>query len=513
MISTKNIASLNTTLHRVFEDTAIEFPEKIAISDALGITMTYGELLVRAKRLGSSLRLRGAERNKPVGIVMERSVDMLVGILGILFSGAPYLPLDPSAPNSRNSRILSLAGANLVLTNKSSSILEPTEACVQVILEEVESNDNIKNTDLEYISNPDDLAYVIFTSGSTGDPKGVMIEHKSAINRLQWMKEEYDLVPEDVLIQKTPYIFDVSVWEIFLWYFGGASLFILEHGYEKFPQAIVSAVQENKVSFMHFIPSLLNVFLNYIGTPELESLSSLKYVFCSGESLGAALAEKFYSLFTYENTRLVNFYGPTEATVDVTYFNVPSHDLEQNIPIGRSIANTGLHIIDGDEVLNAGQTGEIAISGINLAKGYINQPALTNQHFVYHSGIGKRIYRTGDLGTMTSDGLVYFYGRNDDQVKVRGIRIELGEIENLLLRHPKVKECAVVLDKKSENVVFIVAYIITNENFDLDEIKHYAKSSLPVYMIPNRYLEVTELPRLASGKIDRKQLRSGTLIS
>ncbi|MBL3658740.1 amino acid adenylation domain-containing protein [Fulvivirga sediminis] len=513
MISTKNLASLNTTLHKVLEDAALEFPDKVAVKDASGKSLTYAEFLLRAKSVGYALRTEGAVRNKPVGILMDRSADMIVAIFGILFSGAPYLPLDPAAPASRNSKILSLAEATLLVTSKLTDVDMPQGAYGHLILENIIADTHAENVDLEYINDADDLAYVIFTSGSTGDPKGVMIEHRSVVNRLQWMKEEYELYHEDVLIQKTPYIFDVSVWELFLWCFAGSSLYVLEPGYEKFPQTIVSAVEEHKVSYIHFIPSLLNVFLNYVGPTELKGLASLKYVFCSGESLGVALAEKFYGQFNYEHIRLVNFYGPTEATVDVTYYNVLPQDLGQTIPIGHAIANTEIHIIDGDNVLQEGEVGELAISGVNLARGYINQPGLTDQYFVYHEQLGKRIYKSGDQASMNSDGLIHFYGRNDDQVKVRGIRIELGEIENILLRHASVEECVVILDKKSDNVMFIVAYIINSDNANLEDIKEYVKSSLPMYMIPNRYVEVTDLPRLASGKIDRKQLRSGVLTS
>lgn len=507
MLTTSITSSLHTTLHSVFESKALKSPDKVAIIDNSYGEVSYGQLLEKAKTLAAILRENGADRNQPVALMIDRSVEMMIGIYSILFSGSAYLPIDPATPANRVARILEIANARLMVTSSKYAASLSEVACQKLVIED-ELQRNTDYGELPYINVPEDLAYVIFTSGSTGDPKGVMVEHRSVINRLQWMKEMYQLGADDVLLQKTPIIFDVSVWELFLWFFSGAKLYLLQPGHEKFPQSIIQAIHEQKVSFIHFIPSLLNVFLNYLTEEDISLLGSLKYTFCSGEALSAYQIYQFYD--TFEKTQLVNFYGPTEATVDVTYYNVPRGH-EGAVPIGNAIANIEIHTLDenGDPVVD--QEAEIAISGIGLARGYINNKARTNESFFYHEGLKKRIYKTGDQGRITENGLVYFSGRNDDQVKIRGIRIELGEIENTLLQSRLVSECVVVLNKKSRNVVFTEAFVTMKQGIPIEELKAYAKGNLPSYMIPFKYRSVDDFPRLVSGKIDKKSLRNGAV--
>ena len=507
MITTSITSSLHTTLHEVFEREALESPDKVAIIDDAYGEVSYGQLLEKAKALGAILREHGADRNQPVAIMIDRSVEMMMGIYGILFSGSAYLPIDPATPANRVARILEISNAGLMIISRQYVPALPEGVC-QTLLIEDELQKHTTDVELTCINEPEDLAYVIFTSGSTGDPKGVMVEHRSVINRLQWMKEMYHLGPDDTLLQKTPVIFDVSVWELFLWFFSGAKLHLLPAGHEKFPQSIIHAIHQQKVSFIHFIPSLLNVFLNYLTEDDIPLLCSLKYTFCSGEALSSYQIDQFYT--TFEKTQLVNFYGPTEATVDVTYYNVP-RDHQGAVPIGKAIANIAIHILDNDGALVVDQEGEIAISGLGLARGYINNTELTDKSFFYHQGLQQRIYRTGDQGKITEDGLVYFSGRNDDQVKIRGIRIELGEIENTLLQSRLVSECVVVLNKKSRNVVFPEAFVTMKDGIPIEELKAYAKTNLPSYMIPFKYWPVEKFPRLFSGKIDKKLLRNEVL--
>lgn len=490
-----------TTLHKRFQEQAKATPDQVALIGPDGTIVSYQELLQQAHQLAKALRVMGVQRNEPVAILMDRSIEMMIALFGVLFSGGAYLPIHPTTPRPRIQKILQIADAKLVLISEAQRSFSFEEGEVLVVGEVLSKVTSVP--ELEEVNQPEDLAYIIFTSGSTGEPKGVMVPHQAVMNRLEWMAAAYQLDDTDVLLQKTPFIFDVSVWELFLWFFRGAKMALLEPGHEKFPQAIVQAVAEHTVTFIHFIPSLLNVFLNYIGDEEVSKIKHLKYVFCSGETLHTHQVEAFYQNF--ETTQLVNFYGPTEATVDVTYFDVPRGH-EGQIPIGTSIDNVQIHILDDDQNPVVNEEGEIAISGIGLAKGYVNRESLTHEHFIQHEGLERRIYKTGDRGVITQTGIVYFYGRKDHQVKIRGIRIEIGEIENSLIESDLLEECVICLEKKSDSIVLIVAYIAFKNQASVAELKKFAKENLPDFMVPNRYETVKEFPRLTSGKIDRKSL-------
>ena len=292
-------------------------------------------------------------------------------------------------------------------------------------------------SNIENINKPNDLAYIIYTSGSTGKPKGTMIEHYSVINRLNWMQKMYPLGEHDVILQKTPFTFDVSVWELFWWSFVGAKVCFLIPGGEKDPEEIVRAAQRNKITTMHFVPSMLNVFLDHLeGSSNVDKLSSLSQVFASGEALNVQQAERFNRILNRQfKTKLHNLYGPTEATVDVSYFDCSTGETLEIIPIGKPIDNISLYVVDKNYGLQpVGVAGELCIAGDGLARGYLNKPELTMEKFVQNPFVpGTRMYRTGDLARWLPDGNIEFLGRIDHQVKIRGFRIELGEIEVQLL--------------------------------------------------------------------------------
>ncbi|MCP5102458.1 MAG: amino acid adenylation domain-containing protein [bacterium] len=486
----------NKTIHRLFEEQVERTPEDTAVIFK-NRELSYRELNEKANRLARRLRESGIGPGSIVAVMTDRSVEMMTALFWILKAGGAYLPISPDNPPKRTRHILADSGARVLLTQK-----------------DLEEPPAYSGMNLPHLNTPRDPMYVIYTSGSTGKPKGVVIEHHSLVNRLHWMQRKYPIGPGDTLLQKTPFTFDVSLWELFWWSFTGAKVCFLPPGFERFPQAIVETVEKQAVTLVHFVPSMLNSFLNYVretGTGDVERLSSLKRVFVSGEALKPAHVKNFNStLHRVNGTALTNLYGPTEATVDVSYFDCPPGvDLEQ-VPIGRPIDNIQLHVLDerGQE-RPVGETGELCISGVGVARGYLNRPELTAERFYRsyktHKSY-KTYYKTGDLCRRLPDGNIEFLGRIDHQVKIRGLRIELGEIESVLLENETVKECAVLVEQQSETIVNLVAYIVPGDGFSPGDLKKGLKHYLPSYMIPNQFVPLEQMPLTPSGKIDRKSL-------
>jgi len=364
---------------------------------------------------------------------------------------------------------------------------------------------------LVIVNQPRDLAYVIYTSGSTGKPKGVMIEHRSVVNRLHWMQSAYPIGADDVILQKTPYYFDVSVWELFWWALQGAKLCFLMPGGERIPLAIVETIRKHRVTVLHFVPSMLNVFLEYLDgkdTRVLEGLASVRQVFVSGEALTPSHVTKFNNILAKRTgARLTNLYGPTEATVDVSYYDCPSHNDFEKVPIGRPIHNIRLYVMRDGQQVAFGEVGELCIAGVGLARGYLNNLALTDEKFVVSPGNpAERVYRTGDVARWLPDGNIEYLGREDHQVKIRGLRIELGEIENTIRDCPGIADCVCVARKYSENVTLIIAYLVCRSRLEVDSLKQYLKKNLPDYSIPNHFEFLDRIPLTPSGKADRKAL-------
>jgi amino acid adenylation domain-containing protein len=496
----------NKTISRLFAEQAERTPDNIALHGCMIAWMhgevgaiTYKELNEQSNRVARFLIEKGVLADSIVGIMMERSVEMIIGIFGILKSGGAYLPIDPAYPQERIDYMLKDSGAKILLSELSevSKVSEGTEI--------VKPGELIE----EY---PAHLCYIIYTSGSTGKPKGVLIEHHSVINRLNWMQRFYPLEKDDVIMQKTPFIFDVSVWELSWWVLTGSSVFLLEPGAEKEPEKLVEAIEKHKITVMHFVPSMLNAFLEYIeGAGDLKKLAGLRRVFASGEALGVRQVETFNRLINRVNAaQLVNLYGPTEATVDVSYFNTSVGRDYDAIPIGKPIDNIQLYILDKGGCLQPpGIAGELCITGVGLARGYLNRCELTagkfiniNHHssFIVHHSI---LYRTGDLARRLPDGNIEFLGRLDNQVKIRGFRIELSELENILVKHGDIKEAVVLVNESSGGSKHLCAYFVPANPLTADNIREYLKAYLPSYMIPSYFIRVDRMPLLPNGKIDR----------
>ncbi|HET6974042.1 MAG TPA: amino acid adenylation domain-containing protein [Pyrinomonadaceae bacterium] len=434
-------------LHKLFETQAARTPKATALvyDDE---RLTYEELNERANQLAHHLRGSGVGPETRVGICLERSLEMVIGLLGILKAGAAYVPLEPSYPQERLSLMIEEAGIRVVLTTQRfREILSVDAICL-----DADWNQIARQSKANPATNtvPGNLAYVIYTSGSTGKPKGSMITHEGICNRLLWMQDAYRLTAADRVLQKTPYTFDVSLWEFFWPLITGARLVMARPGGQGDSRYLVETIRQEKITTMHFVPSMLAVFLE---EREAGECRSLKRVICSGEALSYELKEKFVKLLPAE---LHNLYGPTEASVDVTYWDCRSELERAIVPIGRPIANTQIYVLDKNlQVVPVGVPGELYIGGAGLARGYLNKPDLTAERFLPDPFGGARLYRTGDLARYLADGNVKYLGRTDHQVKLRGFRIELGEIEAALNEHSAVQQAVVVARDKR-----LVAYVV-----------------------------------------------------
>ncbi|HEX3045902.1 MAG TPA: amino acid adenylation domain-containing protein, partial [Bacillota bacterium] len=504
-------------IYQLFEEQVRKTPGERAVIFE-NSSLTYGELNAKANQLARRLRQKGVKPDSIVGVLMERSLEMMIGIMATLKSGAAYLPMSPEYPNERIKYMLQDSAATLLLTTgrfqENAALAAPMESVVPTINLEDGALYSGDDRNLEIVNHPGSLAYVIYTSGSTGKPKGVMIEHYSLVNRLNWMQKSYSLGPEDVILQKTPYTFDVSVWELFWWSMTGAKVCFLTPGGEKEPATIVNAIEKHKITTMHFVPSMLTTFLGYLehGIPA-ERLSSLRQVFSSGEALHPGQVTKFNQLLYRKNgTKLHNLYGPTEATVDVSYFDCSTGDDPSRplgtIPIGKPIDNIQLYILDTNlKPQPIGVPGELHIAGDGLARGYLKQPELTTAKFVLNPfRPGERMYKTGDLARLLPDGNIEYLGRIDNQVKVRGNRIELGEIETELLKHPAVREAVTIAREDGEGNKYLCAYLVLEKDLPVIEFREHLSKSLPEYMIPSYFIRLEKIPLTSSGKADRKSL-------
>jgi surfactin family lipopeptide synthetase A len=504
----------DVTIHALFEARVLLHPFQPAVLCdhdhywGSGV-LSYIQLNKRANQVAHLLRRRGMRRGQIVGILAERSFAMTIGIFGILKAGCAYLPLSPDDPPERLNYLLNNAGVELLLVHTATTAKAPAGVELIDLEDPALYTGPISNPPI--INQPNDLAYVIYTSGSTGKPKGVMIEHRSVVNRLHWMQSAYPIDRHDVLLQKTPYCFDVSVWELFWWALEGAALCLLVPRGEKIPQALIETIRKQRVTVLHFVPSMLNVFLEYLdGRPDkvCNGLSSLRRVFASGEALSPAHVRKFNEIIGQKtNARLTNLYGPTEATVDVTSFDCPVGGEFDRIPIGKPIQNMRTYILRDGEQMPVGEAGELCLAGVGLARGYLNNPQLTNERFVEYPAVpGERVYRTGDLARWLPDGNIEYLGREDHQVKIRGMRIELGEIENTIQSFPGVADCVVATKKYSESIVVIIAYLVCKEEIDLAALKRHLQRFLPDYMVPGQFQRISHVPLTANGKADRNAL-------
>ncbi|AHD05618.1 putative non-ribosomal peptide ligase domain protein [Paenibacillus larvae subsp. larvae DSM 25430] len=501
----------NRTIHDIFEEQAAKTPEHTACVFG-GTSLSYRQLNERANRLARSLREAEVRSDQLVGLMADRSLEMVIGVLAILKAGGAYVPISPDYPEERIRYMLEDSETNLLLVQHH---LQGRVAFAGKMMNlndpEIYGEDG---SNLEPISGPKSLAYVIYTSGSTGKPKGVMVEHHSVVNRLWWMQENYPVYETDTILQKTTFTFDVSVWELFWWSIAGSKVCLLTAGGEKDPKHIVETIAEQGITTMHFVPAMLHAFLDYVeqlsNGERKEKLGTLRQVFASGEALPPQHVARFHRLITPVNqVKLINLYGPTEATVDVSYFDCQADREYDVIPIGKPISNIQIYMVgnESEQLQPVGVAGELCISGVGLARGYLNRPELTAEKFVDNPFVpGEKMYRTGDLARWLPDGNIEYLGRIDSQVKIRGFRIELEEIESALQGYDKLQKAAVSF-REAGNEKKLVAYITVHEELSVSELRRFLSDILPEYMIPAEFVIVHDIPLNSSGKIDRKRLK------
>jgi len=520
----------NKTLMDLFADQVEQTPDQVALVGTklqntnykhnYNISITYRELNNKAGHLALMLKEKGLQPDNIVGIMVERSFEMVIGILGILKAGGAYLPIDPEYPEERIYYMLEDSKVKFLL--KKDNIGSHLKGGQKLFVL------NFEHLNYEFVSdfgfrisdlNASNLAYVIYTSGSTGRPKGVLVDHNSIVNTLSALDRVYPFTSSDVYLLKTSYLFDVSLTELFGWFCGngdgGGRLALLEPGGEKDPDKILEAIEKMGVTHINFVPSMFNVFVDHLSQPHRDKLSGLKYIFAAGETLLPELAKRFADLNT--GISLQNLYGPTEAAIYASGYSLSHWDGSGNISIGKPIANTVVFILD--RVMNPvpmGAVGELTISGDGVSRGYLNQPELTAEKFDhdswdlwdYHDGYHRSyrsyksyiLYKTGDLARWLADGNIEFLGRRDRQVKIRGFRIELAEIEQRLSMHPGIKE-AVVTAGNGE----LTAYVVNKPGSNVKPGK-YLQEILPNYMVPTQFVQLERLPLTTAGKIDGQAL-------
>ncbi|WP_033985286.1 non-ribosomal peptide synthase/polyketide synthase [Pseudomonas aeruginosa] len=490
---------LQRGVHRLFEEQVERTPTAPAL--AFGEErLDYAELNRRANRLAHALIERGIGADRLVGVAMERSIEMVVALMAILKAGGAYVPVDPEYPEERQAYMLEDSGVQLLLSQ--SHLKLPLAQGVQRIdLDQADAwleNHAENNPGIEL--NGENLAYVIYTSGSTGKPKGAGNRHSALSNRLCWMQQAYGLGVGDTVLQKTPFSFDVSVWEFFWPLMSGARLVVAAPGDHRDPAKLVELINREGVDTLHFVPSMLQAFLQ---DEDVASCTSLKRIVCSGEALPADAQQQVF--VKLPQAGLYNLYGPTEAAIDVTHWTCMEEGKDA-VPIGRPIANLACYILDGNlEPVPVGVLGELYLAGRGLARGYHQRPGLTAERFVASPFVaGERMYRTGDLARYRADGVIEYAGRIDHQVKLRGLRIELGEIEARLLEHPWVREAAVLAVDGRQLVGYVV---LESEGGDWREaLAAHLATSLPEYMVPAQWLALERMPLSPNGKLDRKAL-------
>jgi amino acid adenylation domain-containing protein len=505
---------LDTCVHRLFEAQVVRTPEAIA-AEFQGEQLTYRELNRRANQLAHYLQKQGVGPEVLVGICVERRLEMLVSMLGVLKAGGGYVPLDPKYPRERTAFMIEDAGLSLVLTHQRLSADIPAGNARLLCIEQAEvtfAQESIENPTSEVA--PKNLAYLIYTSGSTGNPKGVMIEHRSLAHFTRVAAAEYSIKPGDRVLQFASLSFDLSVEEIYPALTQGATVVLRTDAMINSAPDFLNWCEEWKVSVLDLPTAYWHELVDTVTLLNLSIPASVRLVIIGGEK---ALPERViaWKKMVGERVRLVNTYGPTETTVATTMYDVKSEDeisRRQNVSIGRPIANTTAYILD--ELLNPvpiGVAGELHIGGAGMARGYINRPDLTAQKFIanpFSNPPNSQLYKTGDLVRYRADGNIEFLGRVDNQIKIRGFRVELEEIEHVLRQYAGVSDCVVVLREDHNNDHRLVAYVVVREQSRsvVSELRNFLKAKLPSYMVPAAFEMIGALPVMTNGKIDRRAL-------
>ncbi|NML40058.1 amino acid adenylation domain-containing protein [Chitinophaga sp. G-6-1-13] len=508
-----------------FNNTTVDFPHHSTLIDLFGQqaqrtpaapalimedrVLTYASLEERSNQLAHYLREAGVDNTSLVPVCLDRSPEMVIAILGIMKAGGAYLPIDPGYPEDRVTYMLNDSKAEVVISSSNDKQKPEQTGLVRIISldEESAAISSYPVTALPALPVPSQLAYVIYTSGSTGLPKGAMIEHAGMLNHLFAKVNDLRMNAASVVAFTAAFTFDISVWQMFSALLCGGYTIIYPTDTILQPAALMQAVDKDKVTILEVVPSYLSAIL---ATVKGVSLQQLQYLLVTGETLPRQLLAEWFQHKNYHAIPVVNAYGPTEASDDITHhfmYETPEHT---NVPLGKPIQNLHIYILDASgQLCPIGVAGEICVSGIGVGRGYLNRPELTAEKFVKDPFRGEGnipMYRTGDLGKWLPDGTVVHLGRIDDQVKIRGYRIELGEIERVIEKSGMVKQVVVITKADQHQQLRLVGYVVGQENFDKDELPGYLKTKLPEYMVPAQWVVLTEMPLSANGKINRKAL-------
>ncbi|MDC9616018.1 amino acid adenylation domain-containing protein, partial [Xenorhabdus khoisanae] len=513
----------STTLHQLVMEQARKTPDALVLLDCHH-RLTYRQMRLQTRLLADRLIEAGVQAGDIVGVALSRSVRLSLALQAILETGAAWLPLDTGYPDERLSIMLEDAQPRIVITESAFKARFTSQASLllldKLLLDKLADETQPPAHTAVNIT-PEHPAYILYTSGSTGRPKGVVVSHQAIVNRLLWMQGAYSLTADDVVLQKTPCSFDVSVWEFFWPLMTGAQLVMAPPEAHRDPVALLRLIDDYRVTTLHFVPSMLATLMDSLALREQEApfCRSLRRVFCSGEALSCELARRYQTLIA---APLHNLYGPTEAAVDVTWQPAFGEALARcsspGVPIGRPVWNTQLRILDAWlRPVPVGVAGDLYLSGIQLATNYLNRPDLTASRFVADPfASGKRMYRTGDIACWSENGEVEYLGRSDDQLKIRGQRIELGEIEQALLEQPGIAQAAVAareLGKSGQATGHVdarqlIAWLIPQSGvtLDLEALHQTIMKRLPAYMLPVTYVIQENFPLSANGKLNRKAL-------
>ncbi|PFC07354.1 non-ribosomal peptide synthetase, partial [Bacillus cereus] len=495
------------TIQKIFEEQVEKTPDKVAAVYGEN-ELTYKELNEKANSLARELRKKAVLPETVVAVMLERSVEMIVGVLGVIKSGAAYMPIDPDYPKERVNYILKNSDVDLLITE--SKFIDNVDLDCEIINIDEESVFINDKSNLDIINTQEDLLYVLYTSGTTGKPKGVMVTQGNLVNMVYSWTSHYQLNEFDVnLLQMASISFDVFSGDLCRSLLTGGTMYICPNDIKINMEELYRIIEENQISIFESTPSLISIFMDHVGERQLE-LSSLKLLILGSDSCSIEdyrrLARKYG-----KTMRVINSYGVTEATIDSSYYEEKTQNIPKgliNTPIGKPMHNTKFYILNETyEVQPIGVIGELYIGGAGVSRGYYNNQELTAEKFIDNPFIvGTTMYKTGDLARWLPDGNVEFLGRIDNQVKIRGFRIELGEIENKLLKHENINEAVVLARETEESEKYICAYVVGNKDIKELNLKGYLRDHLPKYMVPPYIVQMEKMPLTPNGKLDRKAL-------
>ncbi|QJB38446.1 amino acid adenylation domain-containing protein [Chitinophaga oryzae] len=508
-----------------FNNTTVDFPHNSTLIDQITLqaqrtpaapalvmgrqVITYAALEERSNQLAHYLRETGVDDTSLVPVCLDRSPEMVIAILGIMKAGGAYLPIDPGYPEDRVAYMLQDSKAEMVISRSADKQKPEKAAAVRIISldEEAAVISRYPVTALAALPAPSQLAYVIYTSGSTGLPKGAMIEHAGMLNHLYAKVNDLRMNAATIVAFTAAFTFDISVWQMFSAMLCGGCTIIYPADTILQPMTLMQAVEKDKVTVLEVVPSYLSAIL---ATVKDVSLRQLQYLLVTGETLPRQLVAEWFQHEAWRTIPVVNAYGPTEASDDITHHFMYETPEQSNVPLGKPIQNLRIYVLDASmQLCPIGVAGEICVSGVGVGRGYLNRPELTAEKFIkdpFREEKDVRMYRTGDLGKWLPDGTVVHLGRIDDQVKVRGYRIELGEIERVIEKSGMVKQVVVITKADQYQQQQLVGYVVGQEHFDRDELLRYLKTKIPEYMVPVQWVVLTEMPLSANGKINRKAL-------